>query len=173
MNSKVIILIGMMGSGKSTIGKILSKDLNIDFLDSDEIIERLEKQKITNIINSKGEEAFRELETKILKDLNNFLINPKDFVLATGGGMVLREENRNILKNLGKVFWLDLSAEKIFENLSEANDRPLLGDKENRLNTIKSLCKIRQEFYEACSDFKINVEDMNHSRIIHEIINKL
>ncbi len=121
---KNIILTGMMGSGKTTVGKELAALLNCNFIDLDEIIEK-KYGKISDIFAQKGEAYFREAETQELKNLKE----KEKFVLSTGGGIILKDENIEILKKIGQVFYLSAKSETIYGRIKNQNHRPLLNTK--------------------------------------------
>lgn len=123
-----IILIGMPGCGKTTIGKVLAKELKYNFYDMDEYIENRAKKSINDIFSEDGEEAFRNLETEALKEV----INKKRILISTGGGIVKRDLNLEILKNSGIVVFINRPVEKILEDLN-TESRPLLKDSKEKL----------------------------------------
>ena len=139
-----IILIGMMGAGKSTIAMELAKTLpKYKLVDIDFEIEDHQKIKISEIFEKHGEKYFRDLETKILKK-----ICEKDFqIIATGGGIFEKKENREILKNNGKVFYLKASPEKLFDRIKTQTHRPLLKTGFNEKN-IKEILENRETNYQ-------------------------
>ena len=140
-----IILVGFMGTGKSVVGKLLAKKLNMDFVESDEMIEIREKMPIKDIFEKKGEPYFRELETKAVK-----LLSVLDkAVISCGGGVVLRPENMDELEKKGVIVCLTASPEKILER-TKGNARPLLAVKDP-LSKIKELLKAREQYYKRCS----------------------
>ena len=109
---KNIILIGFMACGKSSVGRRLSQALGMEFLDTDELIEQKEGTTVSDIFATHGEAAFRVMETECLKDLLDREESP--FVLSVGGGLPIREENRELLSQLGKVVYLKVSADTVF-----------------------------------------------------------
>ncbi len=137
-----IVLIGMMGSGKTTVGRLLSEILGMSFIDTDEIIEKQEGISISEIFKTKGEDYFREKETVVL----NSLLNNKPSIIATGGGIILSSENREMIKKRSIPIFLYGDIETLAERLKKAKDRPLLeGDSiENRL---KAIWHEREKFY--------------------------
>lgn len=139
---KHIYLTGIMGSGKSTVGKLLARNLSYPFIDTDHEIVKREKRSINKIFETDGEDYFRNLETQVLKDLDP----SSKMIVATGGGIVLRSENREIMSNKGIVFFLDTPVEQIAKRLEGDTERPLLKNSplEERLNTLLDQ---RYEFY--------------------------
>lgn len=163
---KNVILTGMMGSGKTTVGKELAAILNYNFVDLDEIIEN-KYGKITDIFSQKGEKYFRELETQELKNLEN----QSNFVLSTGGGIILKDENIKILKDLGQVFYLSAKSETIYNRIKNQRHRPLLNT-QNPKNTIEEILSKRLEKYEKSGE-KITTDNKNAKEIAGEIYEKL
>lgn len=163
---KNVILTGMMGSGKTTVGKELATVLNYDFIDLDEVIEN-KYGKITDIFSQKGEKYFREIETQELKKIEN----QSNFVLSTGGGVILKDENIKILKDLGQVFYLSAKSETIYNRIKNQKHRPLLNT-QNPKNTIEEILSKRLEKYEK-SGKKIITDSKNAKEIAGEIYEKL
>lgn len=163
---KNVILTGMMGSGKTTVGKELATVLNYDFIDLDEVIEN-KYGKITDIFSQKGEKYFRELETQELKNFEN----QSNFVLSTGGGVILKDENIKILKDLGQVFYLSAKSETIYNRIKNQKHRPLLNT-QNPKNTIEEILSKRLEKYEKSGE-KIITDNKNAKEIAGEIYEKL
>lgn len=143
---KNIVLIGMPGSGKSTVGKILAQKLNREFIDTDEEIVKKDGLSVTEIFKQSGEDYFRQIETEVTKDVGKFLGK----VIATGGGTIMREENRNALVQNGTIIWLK-------RNLTElaTDGRPLSKDEV----AIKELYNARKSTYESFADYQIDVAD--------------
>ncbi len=159
-----IILIGYMGSGKSTVGKRLSYVLRKPFLDTDRLIEKKEDITISEIFSMYGEEYFRNLETGCLEDI---ILQKGEYVIAVGGGLPIREYNRELLKKIGTVIYLRANPDTIYERLKEDTTRPLLSGV-NPKEKIKEMMKTRSEFYEAAADVTIDVDDMNFEEIIEK-----
>ncbi|MFL2534559.1 MAG: shikimate kinase [Alphaproteobacteria bacterium] len=158
-----ICIIGMPGSGKSTIGRILSEKINYKFFDTDKNIEDETKSKINDIFTNKGEAHFRELETKVLIKL----IKINKVVISTGGGIILR--NKNILNKCFNIY-LQCDEDVLVKRASRNKDRPLLliDIKKN----MKNLFNERKDIYNDLADLKINTES-NTQKTITEILNKL
>ena len=142
-----LILIGVMGCGKSTVGRILAKRLNMRFVDMDALLEERHGS-ITNLFAERGEEAFRDLESELALSLSN----EDGLVLSTGGGIVKRTENLDALRRNGRVIFLDRPAATILKTLNVEN-RPLLKDNPERLHEILAQ---RYPLYLAQCDVRIN-----------------
>lgn len=163
-----IFLVGPMGSGKTTIGRQLAARLGKNFYDSDKEIEKRTGVNIALIFEIEGETGFRKRESKMLEEL----ATEDNIVLATGGGVILDENNRQLLKSRGKVVYLKSSAEKLYQRTARDKKRPLLNTPD-RLETIKQLLDFRQPLYEEVADL-IMVSDGNSVRqIVTRIEEKL
>ena len=166
MKSRNVVLIGFMGSGKSTIGIKLSYRLRRVVEDTDKLIERMTGRKISDIFANEGEAYFRELETDVLRRLCetcSSLYHPKIF--SVGGGTPVREENRPLLKQLGTVVYLRIRPETVYERLKGDTTRPLLqGD--NPEEKIRTLMAARKDAYESCADLIIDVDDKDVATIL-------
>ena len=162
-----IILIGFMGVGKTTIGKIISKKLDLKFVDMDEYIEMVEDKSISKIFEQYGEQYFRKIETKTLKEL----IKDDNIIIATGGGIVSKKENLDILKKEKKVIFLDGNTQTILGHLTnEINKRPLLSSSSNIENTITNLLNERYEKYKESSKIEISVDNKNIDEVVSQIL---
>ncbi len=162
-----ILLIGFMGSGKTTVGRALAEKRLMNFLDLDEKLEKSEGKRIVRIFEEKGEEYFRARETQILKSH----AKEKNAVIATGGGVVLLEENRDLLKKMGKKVWLDASVETIYQNTRNQKYRPLLNVQDRKAFITEKL-EERRPLY-AQSDIQVTVDGKTVDRIVEEIEEKL
>lgn len=161
-----IILIGFMGCGKSTIGKLLSKRLECDFVDTDAWIEAKLQTTISNIFATRGEEAFRGLETEALREL---LRREAPCVISVGGGLPMREENRRLLQQLGEVIYLQARPDTIYERLKEDTTRPLL-QTENPRERIRSLLAEREERYLAAAGKVLMVDRKKPQELVEELL---
>ena len=159
-----IFLIGMMGAGKSSIGRQLARKLDKKFLDSDDEIETRTGVSVEVIFAIEGEAGFRRRETVMLKELTE----RRDIVLATGGGAALLAENRQLLKDNGLVVYLRASPEQLAERLRYDKQRPLLqsGD---RLTTMRELLARRESIYNETADLVVPTDDRNMRHVINEI----
>ena len=162
---KSLVLTGMMGVGKSTIGRLLAKKLRFKFIDVDRLIERQEKRSIKKIFDVDGEEYFRKIEEKVtLKILKN-----KSSIIALGGGAFINNEIRKeIIKNCCSS-WLNLSLELLIKRYKRNNKRPLLEGK-NLESEVKKILQSRKKIY-ALANFKINCDNMNKKDVVQKILN--
>ena len=161
--SKNIVLVGPMGSGKTTIGRRLALELNQDFFDTDhEIIERTGVS-IDHIFDIEGEKGFRERESKILENLCQM----SNIILATGGGIVILPKNRKILINAGLVVYLFSSVDQLLRRTAKSKTRPLLENSTDRKKTITELLKARDVYYHEVASIVIDTT----GKKLHEVIN--
>jgi len=163
MNS--VILIGFMGCGKSTVGMKLSYRLKKTYLDTDRLIEKEQSRTILEIFASEGEEGFRMMETQCLQKL---ISDNTDSVISVGGGLPLREGNKELLRELGTVIYLKISPEGVYKRLENDTTRPLLQVKDP-LPRIRQLMEQRKNIYKDCADYTIEVEDKSFEEILIEI----
>lgn len=164
---KNIILIGFMGTGKTTVGKELARIKDMDFLDMDLELEKKEKKTINQIFKEHGEVYFREKESELLKEIYCL----ENTIISTGGGVVENESNAEILKNIKNVIWLDGNVNTIANNLeNEIDKRPKLKNINDLKNYIQELLNHRYEKYRKCSDIKINIDDKNIAQVVREIL---
>lgn len=162
--NQTIILTGMMGAGKSTVGSVLAKKLKLGFIDLDTLIEKEQKLAIPEIFKLYGEEKFRDLECKTICG-----IEPgKRLVISTGGGIVESKRNIEKLRQIGRIYYLYAPFEVLYERIKDDTKRPLLMTKDPK-NTLKEILKRRSVRYE-CADFKINTENKTAKEIVDEII---
>ena len=160
-----VILIGFMGSGKTTVGLKLSYRLRRTVIDTDKEIEREEKRSISDIFASDGEQYFRNRETAILHKL---LQSTNNQIISVGGGLPLREENRRLLHELGQVFYLCASAETIYGRVKNDTTRPLLQGPDPQTK-IRTLLQERDAFYRDSADVVIEVDNKDFEQILCEI----
>jgi len=155
----------MMGAGKSTIGKLLSNNMKISFVDTDEEVEKHFNMPLNNIFDKYGEEGFREIESLILE-------KSTDSIVACGGGIVLKKKNRDFIKENGKCLLLLSNINVLADRLSSENNRPLLNDGiiENQLEEI---WKQRKDLYYNLADQVIEINDKSKKQITDYIIGVL
>ncbi|KAM3101213.1 shikimate kinase [Phormidesmis sp. 146-12] len=147
-----LYLIGMMGVGKTTIGRLLADQLDYQFFDVDAIIEQASGQSISQIFAESGEAAFRQLETNVLAELAPYT----RLAIATGGGIVLKPENWGYLRH-GVIVWLDLPLDELYNRLQHDRSRPLLQSSETLKPRLNTLTAQRQSLY-AQADVKITAQ---------------
>lgn len=159
-----IYLIGMMGSGKTTVGELLAKELEYRFLDTDAIISAVSEKSINQIFAEDGEDEFRQLESDVLQEVSAYLYT----VIATGGGIILRQQNWSHLRD-GMVVWLNVPINVLVQRLKDDDTRPLL--KREELQTkLTSLYQQRKSLYQQ-ADITIEVEENdNPNDIVKKII---
>ena len=157
-----IVLIGFMGSGKTTTGLKLSYKLHMPVEDTDRLIEKKQGISISEIFAQDGEEAFRRMETELLRDIVG---RKYGRILSVGGGMPVREENRALLKQCGKVFYLRAKAETIYDRIKEDTTRPLL-QCADPLSKIQELLAERSEAYEKCADVILDVDGLPVYKVV-------
>lgn len=162
---KNIILIGFMGSGKTTVGIKLSYRLHIPVEDTDKIIEKRQGQSISEIFEMRGEEAFRSMETQLLTEISR---RGYRRLISVGGGTPLKAQNRELLKKCGTVVYLRAKPETIYRRLKGDTVRPLL-QCENPGERIRKLLEERREAYESCADIIIDVDDCSVEDILEKI----
>jgi len=153
-----------MGTGKSKIGRRLAKKLGMSYLDTDELIEKREKDSISAIFKKRGEEYFRRLETKVVKEVA--LLD--NFVISTGGGVVLREGNIRLLKKNAFIVCLFASPEVILKRTEGNENRPLL-EVNNQKKRIEELLTLRKPHYEK-ADFSVDTSVLDSEGVVEEII---
>lgn len=154
-----------MGSGKSSVGRLLSTYLGYRFVDTDAIIVEEAGMPISEIFARHGEETFREHEAHVLASL----VGKERLVVATGGGIVTRESNHPILAELGFVVSLEAAEETIFERVSRNTRRPLL-QTPNPRQTIADLLEVRRPLYAAAAHFRVDTTHKTHAEVAEEII---
>lgn len=146
-----------MGCGKSSVGRRLSGLTGHRFVDTDELVAQAEGRSIAEMFSRSGEDYFRELEQQSLENL----VGVCGIVLSTGGGLVLRPANRQTLKRIGIVAWLDASPDVLFERAMRSGKRPLLQTEDPR-RTFEELLSVRRDLYENTADFRIDSSGLSH-----------
>lgn len=154
-----LYLIGMMGSGKTTIGKLLAKKLGYYFFDTDDLIVKASGKSISEIFEKEGEDAFRELETQVLSEISAY----KNLVIATGGGIVIRRKNWSYLHH-GVILWLDVPVAELYHRLKEDNTRPLLQEPDP-LEKLKTILQTRESLYQQ-ADVRLTISKRETPEII-------
>lgn len=146
--TRAVVLTGFMGTGKSTVGRLLAKRLGFEFLDFDELIEKEAGMPVKEIFSSHGEARFREFEARAIEKLASGALG-NSLVVSTGGGAVVKERNRSLLRSFGVLVCLKASPEEILRRVGNRPERPLLfgPDREEKLHTLLSE---RQTAYMDC-----------------------
>tara|TARA_A100001035_G_scaffold50973_1_gene37147 strand:- start:23202 stop:23714 length:513 start_codon:yes stop_codon:yes gene_type:complete len=161
-----IFIIGMMGTGKSTIASLLSKKLNIPFIDTDKDLEDILNLSLEEFFKKFSEKKFRELESTYFVEH----VNSSHCIYATGGGIIINKKNRNVLKNYGRTILLNASIETIIKRLeNDSKKRPLFTNK----NALENIWDERKHYYHQCSDIIIDTDNKEPQTIAKEIIKKL
>ena len=151
-----VVLVGPMGSGKTTIGKLVADDLGLEFHDCDQDLEKRTGASVNLIFDIEGESGFRKRETALLKSLSR----KKGILIATGGGIVTIEENRRIIRRSGLVVWLETTVEQQLKRLSHDKTRPLL-QIDDRESTLRQLAAQREPFYREVCDIRFQSPNRN------------
>jgi shikimate kinase len=164
---KNIVLTGFMGTGKSEVGRVLAKKLGYSFIDADAEIEKTAGMTISEIFSSRGEQAFRDIESAVILSLSML----ERAVISTGGGAVLRQENMDHLRRKGVIACLEASAATILGRTEGSDDRPLLRA-EDRLARIKEMLAQRRPYYEK-ADIMVDTEGKSPMAIADEIMEEM
>jgi shikimate kinase len=159
-----VILVGLMGSGKSTVGRMVAQSLGFAFADTDHLITDAAGQTIPEIFAAEGEEGFRMRETAALRSL----LGRDGLVIATGGGIVTRPENVPLLKQLGFVVWLSADPNVLHRRTAHSHDRPLLKNPDPA-GTLRKLHESRRPLYEQASDMKVNTDDFSPQDVAYGV----
>ena len=161
---KNIVLVGMMGAGKTTIGELLATKLNRELKDIDCVIEQEQKKSIIEIFTDDGEEAFRKLESETIEKFSNM----SDLIISTGGGALEKANNLSNLQKNGIIIYLKADIEELFKRVKNETQRPLLKE-QDPLEVIKKLIKKREKFY-LMADITIITDNKSPEKITEEII---
>ncbi len=164
-----MVLVGLMGSGKSILGKQLASRLSLELVDLDDLIVSQAGKTIPEIFKDEGEEAFRALESKLLAEV---LAQDDEKIIATGGGAILSAENRAMMKQSGRVIWLDASPTVLAERIAGDANRPLL-DGVDPLFKMISLATQRNPLYAEVADLRVDTEKLSDEEAVAKIINFL
>ena len=163
-----IFLIGPMGAGKSTIGRLLSQELNLEFVDSDKEIETRAGADIPWIFDVEGETGFRDREESVIASLST----QKGIVLSTGGGAVIRDANRTVLKEHGTVVYLNTSVAQQLDRTSRDKNRPLLQTADPE-SVLKDLMSVRHPLYLETADIIVKTDGRHPKTVVTEIIKQI
>jgi shikimate kinase len=166
--AKSIVLIGMMGAGKSSVGRALERRTGLKRMDTDDAVATQFGMSITEIFQVYGEEKFRETETETLRNLSPL----RAMIIVTGGGIVIRAENVDLLRRLGSVVWLNGDEATLFERASRRNTRPLLQN-DNPRAIYTELFHKREPLYQSAADFEVDTSELDHDQIAEIILTKM
>ncbi len=161
-----LFLVGFMGAGKSSVGKLLAKRLDTLFVDLDEVIVKTCGQSINEIFARHGEEYFRDVETDALRCLDY----RQPVVVATGGGILERRGNADIIRSKGVMIYLDASWETVYRRISTSSNRPILQQK--TVEEVRSLFQRRQAAY-RCADMCVNTDDCTIEMVVDKIVSNI
>lgn len=159
-----IFLVGPMGSGKSSTGRLLASKLNLPHFDLDSKIEKHENMTISSIFTKHSEEYFRNLESSMLQKLSR----EREFVMSTGGGCIMRDSNLSILRH-GLVIYLRISIDEQYNRVKNRKHRPLLNT-EDALTTLERLNNERGAIYADISDIQIDVSNLNKEEVLSKVV---
>jgi|APHig6443717817_1056837.scaffolds.fasta_scaffold10722_4 shikimate kinase len=163
---KNIILIGFMGSGKTTVGQLLAQTLGYSFADTDQLIEAGEELTIAEIFNKNGEGYFRQLETLIMEEISETISNT---VLSVGGGLPMTMNNHKYLKKTGKVVYLSVSPQTVLKRIGNDDGRPLLSG-DDATEVIYELLESRVPTYKKLADITIDTDTKSVNEIVSAIV---
>lgn len=161
---KNIVMVGMMGAGKTTVGELLATKLNRELKDIDRVIEQEQKKSIIEIFTDDGEEAFRKLESETIEKFSNM----SDLIISTGGGALEKANNLSNLQKNGIIIYLKADIEELFKRVKNETQRPLLKE-QDPLEVIKKLIKKREKFY-LMANITIITDNKSPEKITEEII---
>ncbi len=162
-----LVLVGFMGSGKSSVGRILSSLTGFALVDTDTLVAQEAGQSIPAIFKQHGEEHFRALETKVLQSL----VGRIGLIVATGGGVITVAENRKILPEIGPVVWLDADTEHLYQRIKHSK-RPLLQTADPR-RTVEELYRAREPLYREAATLRIDSGTLTHRQTAEAILSRL
>jgi shikimate kinase len=168
MTSRSIVLIGMMGAGKSSVGRCLQRRTGLARFDTDEIVSSKFGLSISEIFSTHGERRFREVEAQALVEL----AAGEATIIVTGGGIVLRQENVDLLKRLGTIVWLDANEETLFERASRRSNRPLLQTEDPR-TTFSEMLRARTPHYAKVADIRVDTSALTRDEVADVILSKV
>jgi shikimate kinase len=163
-SARNLVLVGFMGSGKSSVGREIARRWGYRFLDTDSVIRQKHGKTISEIFESTGESFFRSEETLALHELQASF----HAVIATGGGIVLQPQNHALLRSLGIVVWLTATEEVIWNRVSRNRNRPLLKT-ENPRATITTLMSVRNRLYDSVADITIETSGLTHRQVADQV----
>ncbi|OQP85303.1 shikimate kinase [Rhizobium rhizosphaerae] len=162
-----LVFVGLMGAGKSAVGRLVASTLNINFIDSDHEIERVSRMSVSELFAAYGETEFRALETRVIRRL----LRSGPRVVSTGGGAYINEETRRLIKKNSVSVWLDADLDVLWERVSKRDGRPLLKT-DNPKQTLENLMRVRYPIY-AEADLRVKTRDVKKDVIVEEVLSAL
>lgn len=159
-------LVGMMGSGKSTVGSRVAARLDLDFVDTDQLVAAVTESTITDLWTSRGEESFRRLESQMIASA----AAGEPVVVATGGGVVLDEANIVAMRDSGLVVWLKASPEALARRIGRDSKRPLLAASDDPVEALRSLLADREARYVEAAHAVVDTDDQPVSAIVERVL---
>ena len=169
LNVDNLFLIGMMGSWKSTVGKKLAVELNMQFIDTDDEIEEMTEMKVADIFEEFGEEKFRDMESAYFVEKTK----EKGILFSTGGGIVLNKNNRKVMRENGRTILLDASAKTLAQRIHNTGKRPLLKDSDNLEVLLQSIRQERHPLYLECAQLIVETDNLEPSQVVNSILTML
>ncbi len=166
--SRSIFLIGFMGAGKSTIARALQRELGFPLIEMDERIVKEQGMSINDIFAQYGEDHFRDIESQLIVDIGK----EEPSIVSCGGGVVVRPQNTQNMKEIGRIVFLKATPETIYERVKNSTDRPILNGHMN-VEYIAELMEKRRALYEAAADIMIQTDGKTREQICEEIIGKM
>ena len=166
--SRRIFLIGFMGAGKSTIARALQRELGFPLIEMDERIVKEQGMSINDIFAQYGEDHFRDIESQLIVDIGK----EEPSIVSCGGGVVVRPQNTQNMKEIGRIVFLKATPETIYERVKNSTDRPILNGHMN-VEYIAELMEKRRALYEAAADITIQTDGKTREQIREEIIGKM
>lgn len=161
-----IVLIGMRGTGKTTVGKIIATKLMRGFIETDKIIQEKAKMNIQEIVKKKGWKYFRDLESEVVKEVSL----QRNSVIATGGGVILRSDNTEALSKNGVLYLLTADVRTMLMRIGDDPNRPLLSGKTSRKDDIETTWQERKRLYEDAADETIDTRALTKAKVVESII---
>jgi shikimate kinase len=165
-----VVLVGMMGAGKTAVGELLAKRLDRPFFDVDAWIEDEEGVSIATIFETRGEAAFRELEASVVP---SFLAGSTACVLSVGGGAVTDERSRGVLVGPERVVWLRARHDTLAARVGDGSHRPLLAGQHDVASSLARLAEQRAPLYTSVADVIVDVDDLSPDEVVERIIEAL
>lgn len=163
-----IVLIGMRGAGKTTVAKLLSKNLQKEVLETDDLIAKKAGMTIANIVKNNDWDYFRDLESEIIQDI----AKKNNIIISCGGGVVIKSKNIDLLKQNGKIFWLQVSITTLLKRIGHDKNRPSLTGKPQKEDMEETL-KNRYDLYKNAADVIIDTEKLSKKEVAQKIIDSL